>query len=70
MNNTTPAQYIGTDAAALRLGMSPKALRTQCERKARWIDGKLHADLGLAVAVKFGSRWRFVMAPAPGAAAE
>lgn len=52
-------RYLTIDQAAELLAMTPVALRTRCNRRARRVGRDTIADLGDGVvAVKFGRLWR------------
>lgn len=54
-------EHLTIEAAALRLGLTPAALRARCRRKAKRIGSDVLARLGGGfVAYKFGATWRVV----------
>ena len=53
------AMYLTIEAAALRLSMSPAALRKRVSREARRVGRDIRAEIGDGiVAVRFGRLWR------------
>lgn len=53
--------YVPIPEAALRLGITPEALRARCRRAMRRDAGVTRADLGGGIsAVLFGSTWRVI----------
>jgi hypothetical protein len=55
----TPNEYIPVEEAALRLALTPVALRARCRRAARREGRNVVAHLGAGVvAYKFGRSWR------------
>jgi hypothetical protein len=54
-----PNEYIPVEEAALRLALTPVALRARCRRAARREGRNVVAHLGAGVvAYKFGRSWR------------
>lgn len=52
--------------AARELGVTPNALRDRLRRAQRRVDGRIVADLGVAVGFRFGSRsWRLMLVDLP-----
>ena len=57
------ARYVPIREAAVKLGMTPNALRIRCQRKVRCDKhGRQYVEFDLGVrAFKFEGQWRFII---------